>query len=536
MRLLAAFLAFLAVADPLAASAQTLDGIGGGSASFGAMAEGQTRRLTLAARPGDYLRGRIVAEGGPFALDLLDAQGRHLRRLAAGVSVSGAFHFVAQAESLTLETTASGEGEMSIVLDPAIVADGEPRDADEPAFLSPTLAALSDAIAAGEGTGAFWQRIGREGAPLIERGSQGDAIVTFLARGAERNVRLFGGPDGNHTELKRLGASDVWYASFSLPATTRLAYRIAPDVPTFEGTARERRVAILATAQADPLNPRRWPAEAPDAFNQHSMLELPDAPEQPGFQEGAQPQGRSTRLAAPSAHLGNEREITLYRPAGFDPAHPRAGLLILFDGLEYQTRVPAPAILDALIAEKRIAPMAVVFVPSVSPQWRARELPGNPDFASFLADELLPLVKAELEFDVPAARTILAGSSYGGLAAVTAALAEPQAFGNALSLSGSFWWHPEGTPAEEAVYVASRIAGAPRADIRFHLSAGLFETGRPGVTGILETSRHVRDVAAAKGYRVTYREYAGGHDYAVWRGALADGLIALTAPEGADPW
>ncbi|MNT11942.1 enterobactin/ferric enterobactin esterase [compost metagenome] len=47
------------------------------------------------------------------------------------------------------------------------------------------------------------------------------------------------------------------------------------------------------------------------------------------------------------------------------------------------------------------------------------------------------------------------------------------------------------------------------------------------VGGILETNRHLRDVLVAKGYDVVLREYAGGHDYFVWRGAISDGLVAL---------
>ncbi len=40
-------------------------------------------------------------------------------------------------------------------------------------------------------------------------------------------------------------------------------------------------------------------------------------------------------------------------------------------------------------------------------------------------------------------------------------------------------------------------------------------------------NRHMRDVLLAKGYRVSYHEYTGGHDYVSWRGSLADGLIDL---------
>ena len=63
--------------------------------------------------------------------------------------------------------------------------------------------------------------------------------------------------------------------------------------------------------------------------------------------------------------------------------------------------------------------------------------------------------------------------------------------------------------------------------MRFYLVAGLFEMGRAGQPGIVETNRHLRDVLQAKGYRVTHQEVAGGHDYLSWRGTLSDGLIDL---------
>jgi len=44
---------------------------------------------------------------------------------------------------------------------------------------------------------------------------------------------------------------------------------------------------------------------------------------------------------------------------------------------------------------------------------------------------------------------------------------------------------------------------------------------------LLDSNRRMRDALAARGIPTSYREYAGGHDYACWRGGLADGLIAL---------
>jgi hypothetical protein len=38
-----------------------------------------------------------------------------------------------------------------------------------------------------------------------------------------------------------------------------------------------------------------------------------------------------------------------------------------------------------------------------------------------------------------------------------------------------------------------------------------------------------RPSVIARGYEVSYREFAGGHDYFNWRGTIGDGLIALLA-------
>ena len=52
------------------------------------------------------------------------------------------------------------------------------------------------------------------------------------------------------------------------------------------------------------------------------------------------------------------------------------------------------------------------------------------------------------------------------------------------------------------------------------------------VTFTWTSASRMRGVLEGQGYDVTYREYQGGHDYACWRGGLADGLIAMLRPFG----
>ncbi|CAM5771976.1 enterochelin esterase [Bosea minatitlanensis] len=492
-----------------------------------ALKQAAPERFDPQARAGDYLAGFV--DGGPagsVTVDLADADGGPVRRLVTAGRGRSEFRFVAEKAGQVLQVTAASPGSVTIGLSQHLAREQQRFTPQPP--LSPAIARLSAEIAAGGTADAFWQEAERTGAPLVEPGPDGKTILTFLYRGARRNVRIFGAPSGDHDEMQRLPGSDVWYRSYLVPAETRLSYKLAPDVPDLPGSARERRIAILATAQADPLNRHSWPGDAPDRFNRESTVVLPAAPAQPWLDRAQAPAGTATDGSIASSRLGNSRQITIYRPPGFDAGRPDNLLLFVFDGPEYQSKVPTPRMLDAMIAAGALPPTVAVFVANADREARGRELPGNPAFADFMAEELLPRVLAETGLKHDAARTILAGSSFGGLAAATVAFRHPARFGNAISLSGSFWWHPPGSDPASPNHVAALFARSPRLPVRFFLSAGLFEGGSPSHgDGILETSRHLRDVLVARDYEVTYRDYAGGHDYLVWRGALADGLLAL---------
>lgn len=495
----------------------------------------QARGHALPLQAGDYVRG--ILQGRGMRLVLLDASGQRQRVLARGVHEEQGFMFAAErGGAYTLQVRAAQAGSYRLQVDAPIPAQAAVPQAQAPAPESPRLRAWMTGPQP-EHSAPFWQAVQAEGAPLVEcEGLQpalaaGECLVTFVWRGAQRNVRLMGGPSNDHDALQRLGQTDIWYRSYRVPTSTRLSYQLAPDVPELPTLSpTERRRAILATAQRDPLNPRSFPAQPLDRFNAASLLELPQAPAspwlavRPGVPRGAL---QVHRLA--SQHLGNERDIHLYRSAGYRSDDPQRTLLVLFDADRYLDEVPVPTLLDNLVADGKLAPVAAVFIANPSGRTRAAELPPNPAMAAFVAQELMPWA-ARQGLSAAPRRTVIAGASYGGLAAAWVALQHPEWFGRVLSQSGSFWWAPA-TAGEEPEWLTRQVAQQPVRPVRMLLEAGLFESGRAGQAGILETNRHLRDVLWAKGYSVLHREHAAGHDNAHWRVRFAPALLDLLQDE-----
>ncbi|MBW7900303.1 MAG: DUF3327 domain-containing protein [Rhodocyclaceae bacterium] len=527
--LLAAGLALPAVAGGMPATAA--EQVPAKPVGFaGQLAAGQRQVHPLPLPAGQVARGRLVGAG--VRLFLLDALGRPVRRLSAGLYDSDEFMFLAgDAGPYALAVQADAGGAYRLEVErlvprasPPAAPGGEPE--------SPRLRAL----ATGASLAGFWDEVARSGAPLVERHGvvpplgENEYLVTFLWRGAEHNVRLLGAPSGEHDELFRLGQTDVWYRSYRLPADTRLTYRMAPDVPALDAPPAMRRRAIVATLRRDPLNPRSHPAQPVDAYDGDSLLELPQAPAQAWVERSpGVAAGMLTAHRLSSALLGNARTVHLYRSPGYRAGRPGNALVVLFDGEIHAGTASTADILDNLVAAGRLPPTAAILIGNPDRDARSGELPPNPSFARFLAEELMPWARAAGVCAEPA-RTVIGGASYGGLAAAWAGLTHPELFGRVYSQSGSFWWSPK--DEREPEWLSRRFAAEPAVPVAFLLEAGLFESNGRGI-GILEGTRHLRDVLRAKGYRVAYREHAAGHDWYHWRGRLGEGLLELLGDDAA---
>nr|WP_199066806.1 alpha/beta hydrolase-fold protein [Chromobacterium sp. ASV5] len=479
----------------------------------------------LSLSPGDYVSGRFQAAGARLLL----LGGGEARELAAPQDGEQDFQFIAgPGRAFVLQVKASRDGDYRLAMDKRLPPAEQRRPARPD---SPRLARLARELAQGGDSAAFWREAAARGGPWIEDdpAKPGHALVTFLWRGARANVRIHGGPSQNQDEMARLGDSDVWYRTYSVPRDARFSYRLAPDVPQLDGNFMTRRRAILATAQRDPLNPRSFPEGAADRFAASSTLELRLARPTPWLAvDPATPRGEVVERELASSVLGNRRKLWLYRPAGYRPGHADNALLLVFDGQAYRREVPTPRILDNLIAAGRIPPTAAILIDNPDAAARGRELPPNPAFADFLARELLPWASRQ-GLAAPAARTVIAGSSYGGLAAAYAALRHPESFGLVYAQSGSFWWSPGGPEGgAEPGWLTREYVRADRLPLRFYLEAGRYENN--GMTDIFGETRRFRDVLLAKGYPVAHREHASAHDYFHWRASFADGLIDLLGP------
>lgn len=393
----------------------------------------------------------------------------------------------------------------------------------------------------GDAVARFWTAVSAQGAPLIELhpADTTTALVTFLWR-ATTPARVVAVVDFGQSTLRmllqRAPGTDVWFRTYRVPNDARFLYSFAVDDQNFPFEFGDS-TAWPATTTTDPLNPKSW--GSPPRL---SLVELPLAPAMPwSTPDPSRARGTVGRFGMPvrSAILDNERNAFVYRPPGYADSLGPYPLLVF--GASYISQIRLPAILDYLIAARRIPPVVVVFF-DWPPGRQDIESGCIPEFGDFLATEFLPWVRSRVRVAMDPARVIIGGASAGGFSAACVALRHPEAFGNVLSESGAFWrglghtaayWNSPRRSDTDRVWFPREVAARPRVPVRFYLTVGTLEQGGSlgeGGLSMVHVNRHVRDVLVAKGYDVTYREISGGHDPYNWETALPAALETLLRP------
>ena len=173
-------------------------------------------------------------------------------------------------------------------------------------------------------------------------------------------------------------------------------------------------------------------------------------------------------------------------------------LLVLFDGQNVFDDAPSFSggwhtheVVDRLT--RRSNPPVVVAVDhgyehritELSPFPVSGHAPAIESFLHWIADWLLPRLRADLSIATDRRRVIVGGSSMGGLASLYALLRRPDVFGGALSMSPSLW---VGNGA--LLRLLSEVAFAPGS--RVYVDAGRHEAGGKVLGSVAELGRIVK--------------------------------------------
>jgi len=337
------------------------------------------------------------------------------------------------------------------------------------------------------------------GNPVIE-GKQ----VTFIWRGksAPRLIDDLHGWEDNPQKMTRI-EKELWGYSMELPADAYLEYSF------FEPRSKQR--------IEDPLN---WNTVYNGLGNDNHFFYMPEHSPTPLAEVRKNiPRGKVTQHVVETWMLADDgqRDVYLYRPHVKEPVP----LLIVYDGVDYLERAKLNVIVDNLIHEKRIQPIAMAFLQNGGDH-RGVEYACSDATIMWLDNVILPLARKQLRLlDIKTQRGAygVMGASFGGLMSVYTGLRMPEIFGKVISQSGVF--ESEGRDFAAVDLIRARQSR----EIKLWMDVGRFDS-------LLDDNRRLQPILQESGYNVAYREFSGGHNYTCWQNEAS---IALEEMFGLNP-
>jgi enterochelin esterase-like enzyme len=296
--------------------------------------------------------------------------------------------------------------------------------------------------------------------------------------------------------------TSIWILKAKFPKNARLDYKILVDGNNW----------IL-----DPSNPhQQWSGVGGGSAN--SELRMPD------WKESVEQQAKQVEhgtiksdILINSKILHYQVTYSIYLPAGFQKLG-QLPVIYVTDGYEYlhPQLGNMTTVLDNLIAEKKIKPIAAVFVDHREPinrsnNRRMQELAMNTQYLDFFTNELIPEIERNFPVSKLASERGIMGTSMGGLTATYFAFTKPGVFGLVGIQSPAFWTKPQ-------IYQLCTNQVAP--SIKISMTSGV-------INDTSKESRKMKEVLEANSCIYHYREVNEGHSWGNWRNLIDDVLIDL---------
>lgn len=393
----------------------------------------------------------------------------------------------------------------------------------------------------------FWEKVEKNGTPYIENLDNQYSRVIFLWRGAKHNARLIGGPSHDHEWLTRLKNTDIWFKEFIVDNQFIGSYRYAIDISNLDGylshycpqldpsksETRAQRRAILDVQQLDPLNTQTY-LDDPNQYplRNENILKMHHVPEFIEHRQYHFNMPLDLKMKTHSSEiLKNQRKVEIYTSQRLDQNQAYI-TLIFFDGQQYSKLINIPKVLEIMVNQGKLPPVQAIFINHPN-ELRSQELTPNSKFSQYFSQEFLPWLDQILQHERQSQSTAIIGSSLGGLSATYLALKNPDQISHVIPLSGSFWWQRTTTDLPNGISHMIRNmtkSGESNKKQSWYISANNYETSEhENGLSILNSSPFVAEDLKRAGHDVTYKQYIGGHTYAIWQVSLQEALLHFFA-------
>jgi outer membrane protein assembly factor BamB/enterochelin esterase-like enzyme len=313
--------------------------------------------------------------------------------------------------------------------------------------------------------------------PILEA----DGLVHFVFRGKVEDLALKGSmkPLDEELIMHRLEGTDFYFRSMRLEPGAYHTYSFA----------------VFDEPRLDPLNPRK-----PDNPEQEqSAFATPGWQEPLHLREPEGDRGRIETLTWKSETLGNEREVQVYLPPGYDDGEERYPLLLDLSGgdaIEFGRR---DRTLDNLVG-KTVAPLVVAFVPRQEYSEYGSDIE---TFQQALAEELVSLLDESYRTAAkPAARGVMGGFTRG-TASIYMTLKRPDVFSRAAGQSIRL-------RSDLEAEINDLLKKNEKRDLRFYVEWSTHDLKAGAELDCRADSQRLAGLLEKHGYKPTVREVVQG--------------------------
>ncbi len=353
---------------------------------------------------------------------------------------------------------------------------------------------------------SFWTTLRNAGQVPYAQGNQ----YAYLYRGNATSVSFAGdfnswNPSAAAAKATNFAGTNLWIREGTLPDNARTDYK----------------VVVNNNWILDPANPLQMWSGLGTPNNELRM---------PGYvfpqetvRNPATPRGTlAADTTVASTNMGYSINYRVYTPAAYSTNELRnLPVVYVTDGHEYLADHlgSMPIVLDNLIATGRLRPTIAVFIDPRQPgnlanNRRITEYSMNPNFANFVAAELVPRIENNFRTDATAEGRTILGTSMGGLNAAYFGAVKGTVFQNIVPQSPAY-------NQNSAIYSLYQ-----NNDLRF---LDIFQTN--GTLGNDQLGAdQMAGIWTTRGYQFSSVTANEGHSWGQWRGQLDEILIKLIGP------